>query len=153
MALIIPARLKLTRKVLAQIAKPVTFEDPRSIKRLAEMMHRFMSSNDAIGLAAPQVGIGRRMFVMNVAGRARTCINPEALWPTTDQLFEFKEGCLSFPGEMISISRPRKILARYQDEHGTWHEEEMSELESTCYQHELDHLDGITMHIRAQSQL
>jgi peptide deformylase len=152
MALIIPTRLKLTRKVLTQIAKPIEFDDPRTVKRLAEMMHRFMLDNQGIGLAAPQVGISRRMFVMNVSGRKRTCINPEALWPTTDQPFEFEEGCLSFPGEMIVISRPRKILARYQDEDGAWHEEEMSELESTCFQHELDHLDGITMHDRAQPQ-
>jgi peptide deformylase len=153
MAIIIPGRLKLTHKVLHNVARPIEpQDDPRQIRMLSEKMHRFMHDNDAIGLAAPQVGISRRIFVMNVNGVARTCINPELQDPTTDQLFEFEEGCLSFSGEMITLSRPRKIWARYREVDGSWQECELSELEATCYQHELDHLDGITMHDRKNDQ-
>jgi peptide deformylase len=151
--MILPQRLKLTHKVLHQVARPIQSEDdPRKIKTLCDMMHRFMHEQDAIGLAAPQIGISRRIFVMNVNGVARNCINPELHDPTTDQLFEFEEGCLSFLGETVTLSRPRKIWARYREVDATWVECEMSELEATCYQHELDHLDGITMHDRKNDQ-
>lgn len=151
MGMILPSRLKLSHRVLKNVAKPVTFEDARPLMRLATMMHDFMDRQQGIGLAAPQVGISRRVFVMNVDGVRRTCFNPEVHDATTDQLFEFNEGCLSFPDEFLTISRPRKIWARYQDIHVEWMEEEMSELVATCYQHELDHLDGITMHDRVSS--
>jgi len=107
-----------------------------------------MQENHGMGLAAPQVGISRRVFVMDVNGVKRTCFNPEAHWATEDQLFEYDEGCLSFPDEFLTIRRPRKILARYQDCFGNWEEYELAELEATCYQHELDHLNGVTMHDR-----
>jgi len=149
MALIIPKRLKLTHRVLKNVAKPVTFEDPRPLMRLATMMHDLMDQQQAIGLAAPQVGISRRIFVMRVENLVRTCFNPEFQDATTDQLYECQEGCLSFPDEYVLTHRPRKIWSRYQDVHGNWHEEEMEELASICYQHELDHLNGITMHERA----
>ncbi len=149
MAMILPKRLKLTQRVLRREAKPVTFEHVGQLMMLSTAMHDFMTANDGIGLAATQVGIARRMFVMNVEGRARTCINPEALWPTEDQTVRYREGCLSFPDEFVETERPRKILARYQNVHGEWVEEELEELDAVCYQHELDHLNGITMHARA----
>ena len=70
--MIIPDKLKLTHRVLKNVAKPVTFEDARPLMRLVTMMHQFMTASDAIGLAAPQVGISRRMFVMSVNGLTRT---------------------------------------------------------------------------------
>lgn len=147
--MILPKRLKLTQRVLRNTARPVTFENPAQLMQLVTNMHEFMQANQGIGLAATQVGIARRMFVMNVNNNARTCFNPEALWPTEDQLFPYEEGCLSFPDELVKTKRPRKILARYQNIHGEWQEHELEELEAVCYQHELDHLDGITMHARA----
>jgi peptide deformylase len=148
MGILIPNKLRLTHRVLKNVAKPVTFEDARPLMRLATMMHQFMTDSDAIGLAAPQVGISRRVFVMSVNGLTRTCFNPEFSDATTDQLFECQEGCLSFPDEYVLTHRPRKIWARYQDIHGDWHEEELEELAAVCYQHELDHLNGVTMHDR-----
>lgn len=152
MAIIIPSKLRLTHKVLKNVAKPISFDDVRPLIRLSTMMHDFMLKENGIGLAAPQVGISRRLFVMNVNGIVRTCFNPEVHDATTDQLFEFEEGCLSFPNEFLPIARPRKIWARYQNIHGDWIEEEMEELVAICYQHELDHLNGITMHDRVTGQ-
>jgi peptide deformylase len=149
MDMIIPTKLKLTNKVLYREAKPIVFDNPGQLARLSTMMHNLMDRENGIGLAAPQVGIAYRMFVMHVNGRRITCFNPEAHWATEDQPFEYEEGCLSFPGEFYKITRPRKILARFQNIDAVWCEEELSELESTVYQHELDHLNGITMHDRA----
>ena len=147
--MIIPKKLKLSHRVLKNVAKPIDdFRYPAQLEQLTKMMHALMKDSDAIGLAAPQVGISRRIFVMNVGGQELTCINPEFSDATVDQLFECQEGCLSFPDEYIVTHRPRKIWARYQDIFGTWHEHELEELASVCYQHELDHLDGITMHER-----
>ena len=146
--MILPKKLKLTHRVLRKVAKPITFENPGQLIQLSTQMHEFMDQAQGIGLAAPQVGISRRVFVMNVGGVRRTCFNPEAHWHTEDQLFEFEEGCLSFPDEFLKISRPRKIMARFQNIDGVWCEEEMEELMAICYQHELDHLDGIVMHDR-----
>lgn len=147
--MIIPKRLKLSHRVLKNTAKPVDdFRYPAQLEQLTNMMHRFMQENSAIGLAAPQVGISRRLFVMQVGELKLTCINPEFHDATTDQLFECQEGCLSFPDEYVVTHRPRKIWARYQDIFGTWQEHELEELAAVCYQHELDHLDGITMHER-----
>lgn len=149
MALILPNKLKLTHKVLKNVAKPVTFEDTRPLLRLTSMMHDLMDKCNAIGLAAPQVGISRRVFVINVNGIRRTCFNPEYHDATVDQPYECQEGCLSFPDQFVPTNRARKIWARYQNIHGEWIEEELEDLASVCYQHELDHLDGITMHDRA----
>ena len=146
--MIIPKKLKLTHRVLRNVAKPVEFTYPSQLERLGMIMYTFMREQDGVGLAGPQVGIGRRVFVMEVHGVKRICFNPEAHWATEDQLFEFNEGCLSFPGEFLTIRRPRKIMARYQDYFGTWEEHELAELEAIVYQHELDHLDGIVMHDR-----
>lgn len=149
--MIIPQRLKLVNKVLYQVARPVySNDDPRKIKTLCDMMHQFMLEQNGIGLAAPQIGVSKRILVMNINGVKRTCINPEVHDATTDQTMWYDEGCLSFPGETVRTCRPRKIWARYQDENAQWHEEEMSELMAICYQHELDHLDGITMHDRRE---
>jgi peptide deformylase len=149
--MIIPKKLKLTHRVLKNVARPVEFKYPAQLEQLGMMMHGFMRECNGIGLAAPQVGISWRVFVMQVNGVPRTCFNPEAHWATEDQLFEHEEGCLSFPDQFLIIRRPRKILARYQDCFGTWHEHELEELEAICYQHELDHLDGITMHDRVEN--
>lgn len=151
MALILPKQLKLTHRVLKNVAKPITFEHPVQLSKLAIDMHELMAKENGIGLAAPQIGISRRLFVMNVNGVPRSCFNPEILHPTTDQLFTYNEGCLSFPKVFFDISRPRKILARYQDFLGNWEEHELEELEAICYQHEYDHLDGIVMHDRYES--
>jgi peptide deformylase len=151
MALIIPKKIKVTQRVLKNVAKPVTFEFPAQLAKLAIDMHEFMNKQDAIGLAAPQIGISRRLFVMNVDGQMLTCFNPEALHATEDQTMTFMEGCLSFPDEYVETNRPRKVLARFQNFMGTWEEHELEGLAAVCYQHELDHLDGITMHERKKS--
>jgi len=143
--------MKLTKRVLHNRAKPVEFVWPYQNHILAEQMIEFMRTNKGIGLAAPQIGKSLRVFVMEVQGRARACFNPEIVESST-VMAEFQEGCLSFPGESCNISRPDTIIVRYQDARGEWTETNLVGLEARCFQHELDHLDGVTMYDRLKEQ-
>ena len=110
-----------------------------------------MQQHRAIGLAAPQIGHSLRLFVMEVEDRARVCFNPEIIQSST-VLTKYAEGCLSFPGESCTITRPDAISVRYQDAQGLWIEEDLVGLEARCFQHELDHLDGVTMYDRQKEK-
>lgn len=143
--------MKLTRRILHRPAKPVVFDRPYQNQRLADEMLVFMHHSGGIGLAAPQVGRGLRLFVMGVQGRVRFCFNPEIV-EASQITAEFPEGCLSFPGEQCIIKRPDTIIVRYQDSRGEWTETNLVGLEARCFQHELDHLDGIVMHDRLKEQ-
>lgn len=143
--------MKLTKRVLRRIAKPVRFEWPYQNQRLANEMIDLMHDLGGIGLAAPQIGRSLRLFVMAVQGRSRVCFNPKIIESSRINA-EFPEGCLSFPGEQCIIKRPDTIIVRYQDAKGEWMETNLVGLEARCFQHELDHLDGIIMHDRVKEQ-
>jgi len=142
--------MKLTNTVLYRPAK--TFEDfahPARNSFLANQMFSFMRKNNGIGLAAPQVGISKRLFVMEVDAVQRACFNPEITDQSAD-LTDYPEGCLSFPGDECKIYRASAITVRYQNTQGIWIQEQLDGLAARCFQHELDHLNGITMHDRAK---
>ena len=143
--------MKLSRKVLYRSARAVEFDDCQKTSWLERDLLAFMRQERALGLAAPQVGISRRVFVMEVSGDTRVCFNPE-ITKFQGELVDFDEGCLSFPGESCIIKRHDTIQTRYQDSQGHWQTETMSGLMSRCFQHELDHLDGITMWDRYKEQ-
>lgn len=143
--------MKLTKKVLYNKAKTVKFDKSFQNQILADEMVEFMKDKNGIGLAAPQIGRSLRVFVMEVHGRQRRCFNPEII-KKSDVLTDFDEGCLSFSGQSCKISRPDTIIVRYQDYKGDWTETNLVGLESRCFQHELDHLDGITMWDRHKEQ-
>ena len=110
-----------------------------------------MRAKKGIGLAAPQIGLSRRLFVMDVAGQARACFNPEIVSASPEQT-EMAEGCLSFAGKSCIIKRASEISVRYQNYRGDWYTERMDGLMARCFQHELDHLDGIVMQDRYKEQ-
>lgn len=143
--------MKLTKRVLHRPAKSVRFEWPYQNQHLADHMLVFMRQSGGIGLAATQIGRSLRLFVMEVEGQSRTCFNPEII-EASQITVEFPEGCLSFPGEQCIIKRPDTIIVRYQDSHGEWTKTNLVGLEARCFQHELDHLDGIIMHDRLREQ-
>lgn len=143
--------MKLTKRVLHRSSKSANFRWPYQNQRLADEMLAFMRDHQGIGLAAPQIGRSLRLFVMEVHDRVRYCFNPEIM-ETSRDLADFDEGCLSFPGESCTIKRPDTIIVRYQDSHGQWTETNLVGLEARCFQHEVDHLDGITMHDRLKEQ-
>jgi len=118
---------------------------------LAQTMSDFMHQEHAIGLAASQVGIPQRVFVMSIEDRQWHCFNPEII-QSSQNVVDFNEGCLSFKGDSCIIKRPESISVRYQNHSGEWYQEVLDGLAARCFQHELDHLDGITMWDRYKEQ-
>ena len=112
------------------------------LKLILNKMMKVMEEANGIGLAANQVGIDKRFFVLDVEGRKIKVINPEIL-EFGDELVEFEEGCLSIPGIYKNVTRPEKIHVKYMDENNEIHEELLDGLLSRAFQHELDHLDGV----------
>jgi len=143
--------MKLTRRVLHNRARPADFRSPHSNQKLADAMLCLMRENNGIGLAATQIGHSRRIFVMCISGRTRVCFNPEITESST-VFADYDEGCLSFPGDQCTITRPDWVRVKYQDLSGAVTEDTLVALEARCFQHELDHLDGITMWDRHKEQ-
>ena len=128
---------------LHKVCKPVTVFDEKLHKLLDDMRETLIDSN-GVGLAAPQVGILRRIFLVDVGldgNEIIEFINPEIL--ETDGEQEGAEGCLSVPGRYGLVKRPYWVKVRAQDRNGDWFEAEGEELIGRCFCHENDHLDGI----------
>ena len=128
---------------LHKVCKPVTAFDEKLHKLLDDMQETLIDSG-GVGLAAPQVGILRRVFLVDVGldgNEIIEFINPEIL--ETDGEQEGPEGCLSVPGKYGLVKRPYYVKVRAQDRYGEWFEAEGEELIGRCFCHENDHLDGI----------
>jgi peptide deformylase len=143
--------MRLTNQILNRSCRAADFKNMHRNHWLCQEMIQFMKSQQAIGLSANQIGINLRLFVMQIEDRTRFCFNPAILDRSTE-LVTMAEGCLSFAGKQCILQRPEQIRVRYQDHRGFWIQEELTGLESRCFQHELDHLDGITMWDRYKEQ-
>lgn len=143
--------MKLTKQVLYRLAKPANFFNPEMNRQIAQDMLTLMHAKGGIGLAAPQCGMSLRLFVTETNNQPRQCFNPVIEQVSADQC-AFNEGCLSFPGKQCTIYRPTVIKVKYQDYQGNWYHESLSGIEARCFQHELDHLDGVTMTNRHKEQ-
>ena len=120
-----------------------TFDD--ELKSLARRMERTMLAERGIGLAAPQVGVTRRLFLAEDEREGIPCtlalVNPEITF-LSEERDKFGEGCLSFPDVFADVNRPVRVRVRYQDLEGAEHELEDDGLLARVIQHEHDHLDG-----------
>jgi len=125
---------------LHKVCKPVEKFDGR-LHRLLDDMNETLVDSGGVGLAAPQVGILRRVVVVDTGEEILELVNPELL--ETDGEQEGPEGCLSVPGKYGLVKRPYYAKVRAQDRDGNWFEAEGEELIARCFCHELDHLDGI----------
>jgi len=137
--------VKYPESVLLKKAEPVT-EFNADLKKLADDMFESMYAAEGIGLAAPQIGISKRMYVVDLSvgknpEERLVLINPEIIEKEGKQTEE--EGCLSLPDIRDKVNRHYRVKMRAQDVDGTWFEVEGEELLSRAFQHELDHLDGI----------
>jgi peptide deformylase len=126
-------------------AKPVTAVTDR-VRRLMDDMLETMYLAPGIGLAAPQVGVGERVLVLDVAGEGETpaplkIANPEILW-RSEELATYSEGCLSLPEHYADVTRPAEIKLRYLDYQNEIRELHAKGLLATVIQHEMDHLEG-----------
>ena len=125
---------------------PVT-EITGEIGQLAEDMLATMYDAPGVGLAAPQVGILKRVLVMDcvkdpeTAPRPMVLINPVVTW-TSDATSVYEEGCLSIPDQYAEVTRPAQVRVRWTGLDGRETEEQFDGLWATCVQHEIDHLDG-----------
>ena len=125
---------------LHKVCKPVTSFDWRLHKLLEDMKDTLIDSG-GVGLAAPQVGILRRVVLVDTGEEILELINPELIETSGEQTGV--EGCLSVPGKYGIVTRPMIAKVRAQDRDGNWYEAEGEELIARCFCHELDHLDGI----------
>lgn len=134
------------RKILTQeepalhkVCRSVTNFDKKLHELLDDMTETLYDSN-GVGLAAPQVGILRRVVVIDTGEEVVELINPEILETEGEQ--DGMEGCLSIPGEYWLVKRPNRVKATAQDREGNWFEIEAEGLIARCICHECDHLDG-----------
>ena len=125
---------------LHKVCKPVTSFDKKLHTLLDDMRETLIDAN-GVGLAAPQVGILRRVVLVDTGEEIIELINPELVETSGEQ--EGAEGCLSVPGKYGWVKRPYYATVRAQDRDGNWYEAEGEELIARCFCHELDHLDGI----------
>ena len=130
---------------LNQISKKVEIIDDCITSTLDQMLE-CMYQNNGIGLAAPQVGILKRLVVIDCSDnkdikKPLKLINPEII-KLSKNISEFEEGCLSLPSQYAKVRRPSEITLKYKNIDGLTFESEFIGLEATCIQHEIDHLDG-----------
>ncbi len=127
-------------------ARKVGPGDAEAVKALVPRMFDAMYKAPGIGLAAPQVGVGLRVVVIDLmpdnAPQPVTLINPQIV-AAAKELATREEGCLSVPNQYADVSRPARVTVRYEDLAGVQRQIEGDGLLAACLQHELDHLDGI----------
>jgi peptide deformylase len=129
---------------LKKVCDPVAEITPE-LRSLAEDMLETMYDAPGIGLAAPQVGVTRRLIVMDCIKEGTpepvVLFNPVVFWSSEDRSV-YEEGCLSIPDIYNEITRPAEVAVRWMDVDGNEQERQFSGIWATCVQHEIDHLDG-----------
>lgn len=129
--------------VLLKTCKPVEKFNDR-LHELLDDMKETMYDAEGLGLAAPQVGIIRRVVVIDVGEGFIELVNPEIL-EMSEETVRGAEGCLSFPGIYGYVTRPKTVKFKAQNRFGEWYEMEVSDLFARCVCHECNHLDGIVL--------
>lgn len=126
--------------ILHKVCRPVEKFDDR-LWQLLDDMRDTLQKAQGVGLAGPQVGILRRLFIMDVGDGCVECINPKIL--EQDGVQECVEGCLSSPGEYGMVNRPKTVKLQAQDRNGKYFIITATGLKAQCISHESDHLDGV----------
>lgn len=132
---------------LKQVSTPVEGGVTDELRALMDDMLETMYDAPGIGLAAIQVGVPKRIIVMDIEGpedekKPRFFVNPEIVW-ASDEVMPYEEGCLSVPEIYDEVERPAKVKLRYLNYQGEQVEEDAEGLYAVCIQHEMDHLEGV----------
>ena len=136
--------VKYPNKMLHEVSVEVKYID-KKIKKLVDDMFETMYQNNGIGLAAVQVGVLKRVIVIDIENEGKfALINPKIIGFSENKTI-MKEGCLSVPDGQYSVERPEKVIVAYTDLDGTENKIEAGGLLSKCLQHEIDHLNGYTI--------
>ena len=126
--------------VLTKKCRPVTRFDDRLATLIDDMIETMHDAN-GVGLAGPQVGVLRRVVVVDAGDEDLELVNPEII-ETSEETQTGLEGCLSLPGQYGIVTRPNHVVLRAQDRLGDWYEYEGDELIARCFCHEVAHLEG-----------
>ena len=126
--------------ILRKVCRPVTVFD-LGLAQLLDDMRDTMRHNDGAGLAAPQVGISKRVVIVEADEQYLELVNPEII--KTSGNCSGVEGCLSFPGEYGYVDRPKKVIFKAQDRQGVYYEATVYEMLARAVCHEIDHLNGV----------
>ena len=118
-------------------------DDMDNVVKLAEQMHTLMIQNNGIGLAAPQVNIDKSFFIVGDKTRYKLAVNPKIIEISKEKTL-MTEGCLSFPGLFLKVLRPLNCVVEYVNNKGETVNEKLEGMMSRVFQHETDHLNGIT---------
>lgn len=129
--------------ILKKKIDPFVFNGEVDPKELSNRLIQTLKTHRAYGLAANQCGLSHRVFVMGAEDEYITLFNPEITYFSEEKI-HLSEGCLSFPFLFLSITRPKKIKIKYQNENGETIERQFDGISARVAQHELNHLDGIT---------
>lgn len=126
-------------EALHRVCRPVEkFDEKLAI--LLDDMQETLEKAQGVGLAGPQVGVCRRLFIMHLEDEKIEAINPEIISRSGKQ--RVQEGCLSCPNVWGYVTRPEKVILKAQDRDGNWYTREFTGLGAQCVCHESDHLDG-----------
>lgn len=136
--------------ILTKVCRPVEKFDHK-LEVLLDDMYETMQDADGVGIAGPQVGMMRRLCVIDVGEGRLDLVNPEIIETSGTQ--DGVEGCLSFPGEYGMVERPNHVKVKAQNKNGEWYEVEGEELLARALCHEIDHLDGICFVKRASRMI
>ena len=126
--------------ILTKVCRPVTRFDQK-LAILIEDMIETMHDANGVGLAGPQVGVMRRLCVVDTGEEDVELVNPEVV-EVSEETQTGIEGCLSLPGKYGIVTRPEHVVVRAQDRNGDWYEYEGDDIVARCFLHEIDHLDG-----------
>ena len=126
--------------ILTKVCRPVTKIDQKQANQIEDMIETMHDAN-GVGLAGPQVGILRRVVVVDAGDEDIELVNPEVV-EVSEETQTGLEGCLSLPGKYGIVTRPAHVVVRAQDRNGDRYEYEGAELLARCILHEIDHLDG-----------
>ena len=138
--------VKNNTEFLSKKSKPVEVIDERVIQLVEDMRETLLKSG-GVGLAAPQVGVLKRIFIVDVSLEGKELIefiNPEII-KKRGRNDKYIEGCLSFPGRSFKITRPDKVTIKAQNIDGEWFTMEAEDFIARAFMHENDHLDGVTI--------
>jgi peptide deformylase len=141
-----PTLVTFPNQVLKQQAEPFQFETEQDLENARQLeidMVKLMIESNGIGLAANQVGILKRVFAIRLQDQVPFCMFNPIIVSHTDDIVEAEEGCLSFPNLWLKVKRPSSITAEYFDRQGKKCIIELKGIDARCFQHELDHLDGV----------
>ena len=136
--------------ILRKKSKPVTQMTLRTKILIHDMLDTLYDA-EGVGLAAPQVGVLKRLVIVDVGDGPLVMLNPEIIAVDGEQTGY--EGCLSVPGKMGTVTRPSTVTVRYQDENMEWQEVTGTELKARAFCHEIDHLDGIVYADKVEGDL